>query len=752
MKPSRKVKKRDRKKPVSINKRILATGAVVLLSAVWLIVKLIGVQFVQAEELQQKALSQWMRDTALTASRGEIVDSNGITLAQSGTAYKVLLWPQNISEGERERISSELSRIFNLDYDSVYEKTGDKTKREIVLKRQVSREQVDEVASLKLGNGVATAVDTKRYYSYGTLLSQVLGYTTIDSVGQSGLELSLDKYLSGQDGRMITETDNAGQSLVNGVQEYIEPIDGCDVKLTVDSSVQTVLERALREAIVVNNANNAQGIIMDCTTGAIVAISTQYSEGELDLNNIAEMRSNVELLTKLSRNRVVADSYEPGSTFKIITLSAALDSNAVNKDSYSCTCGGASLVSGQRIRCWRTTGHGTQNLTQSTENSCNCAYMDIALRLGTEKLYDYIYAFGFGQTTESGMLGESGGIVTHEKYILDYDLARIGFGQSIAVTPIQLATAVSAAVNGGILYKPYIVDEIIADDGTVLVDNEATMVRRVISDEASANVREILTSVVDNGSGRNAQIAGYKVGGKTGTAQKYDENGVAEGKLIASFVGFAPADDPKYVVLILVDEPQVGSIFGSTVAAPFVREVMEETLRHFDYLPSWMEETVTVPNVVGMTTAEAEAKLLEFGLEAVFQDEDVVTRQVPAAGDVVNTGTQVLLYTASTVYISDGDGETVTVVVPDLSGLTRLQAYDMLRAMGLILEVQGIYAGGVAISQSIEAGTEVPYGTTVGVSFGTPLPTDGAEPNPTPTSTPEATPALPPETSPTPDD
>jgi len=696
---------------VSGKRRLFYMLAIIAAIFVALMVRLFYIQVIQGPELQEKALSQWTRDTALSAERGRILDSDGAVLAQSGTAYKILVWPQVIKQTEqlnRERIATELADLLGMQKDYVLERiTTDK--QEIVLKRQVERSVVDQLTALKLGNGVGVAIDTKRYYPAGSLFSQLIGFTTVDGVGQEGLERTYNKYLAGENGRMITETDRKGNPLAYGSEEFIAPVDGYDLVLTTDSVVQSFLTKALEEALAVNQAKTAQGIVMNCKTAEIVAIATMP-----DYDPNSPPRDDLELLRELVKNRVVSDSYEPGSTFKIVTLAAAIDSGAVD-DTYSITCNGYHMVNGERIKCWRTRGHGTQTLTQVAENSCNPAFMDMALKMGRETFYDYIYAFGFGSTTGSGLTGESGGIVTHEKYIRENNLARIGFGQNIAVTPIQLATAVCAAVNGGNLMQPYIVSEVLSQTGETILKNEPTVVRRVISEETSEKVRTILESVVENGSGKNARIAGYRVGGKTGTAQKYDESGASSSKLIASFIGFAPADDPEYVVLILVDEPQVGTIFGSTVAAPFVKDVLEETLRHYGFLPETTAELVTVPDVVGRLTSEANDILRDAGLDAVYQADDAVLQQIPRAGEKVQKDTDILLYTALTA----ADTQTVIekVKVPDLTGLTRLQAYDKLAEAGLNLLIDPPDQTGTVILQKPPAGTEVDIGTEVRADF-----------------------------------
>ena len=701
---------------VSNKKRLKIALWFMMVLLLLLIARLVKVMVIDSEELENRAASQQTRNTTLSATRGKILDSTGVVLARNATAYKVVIWPSSIKDDEKERVAKELSSLLDMDYAKVLEKVN-ANKQEIVLARQVERETVDKIESMKLGIGVGTAIDTKRYYSSGSLFSQLLGFTNIDGEGQAGLEQKYEKYLAGKNGRMVTETDGKQNPLPYGVQEIIEATDGCDLILTTDAVMQSALEKACKEALEVNKAASVQGVIMDCTTGEIKAMTTQP-----DFDPNSPPRNDMALLNSLMRNRVVTDSYEPGSTFKLITLSAALESHTVNTGT-GFYCDGGCTVNGERIKCWRSGGHGSQTLYKAVQNSCNPSFVKMALSMGTETFYDYIYSFGFGSSTGSGITGESAGIVTHQKYITENTLARIGFGHSIAVTPLQLVTAVSAAVNGGKLMQPYVVDSIVAPDGTVVLKNEPKVVRRVISEETSALVRDIGESVVSEGSGKNAAIPGYRIGGKTGTAQKYGADGkIAQGKLIASFIGFAPADEPKYVCLILVDEPQVGTIFGSTVAAPFVKQVMEEVLRYAGYLPEQASTSVTVPAVTDITVAEAKRELEKIGLTATYQDDEneIVTAQVPIEGKSVQAGSGVLLYTAMTSAPSEdilGEQEDEMVIVPDVFDKTKLEANDALKAKGLIIKIDPPDQSGKAIRQSPAAGETVPKGTEVLVEF-----------------------------------
>ena len=671
-------------------------------------------QIVRSEELVAKGMLQWNKYIVAPAERGRIADTNGIILARSVTSYKVLISPRDIPEADWDRVTDELCTLlsgYNRSRDYIYARvsnTAYETKRQsFELVRRIDAQTAARIELVGLGNGVSVEPDVSREYTGGSMLSQVLGYLDSDGRGIAGIEKKYDDILRGEDGKTAIEKTGTGARLALGDEQTIEPKTGNSITLTIDRNLQYFLENALKEALEVNDAKTAQGIILDAKTGAIRAISTKP---DFDPNF---RPTSAEELNDLSRNRVISDSYEPGSVFKIITLASALDSNTVDIN-YSIFCGGASIINNERIKCWRTQGHGSQTLTQCAENSCNVAFMDLALKMGNDTFYDYICKFGFGEVTSCGMPGEDAGIVTNKKYVRANDLARIGFGQSISVTPIQLATAVAAAVNGGNLMQPYVVESETTADGEVIEKTEPTVVRRVISEDTSSKVRRILESVVENGSGRNAKIAGYRIGGKTGTSQKAVNGEMSSSKLIASFVGIAPIDDPRYVCLILVDEPNVDTIFGSTVAAPFVKQVLEQTLEYAGYERKTDEETVEVPNVTGMYVRDAEKVLSARGLSGESQVRgEKITKQIPEAGTKVPKGTPILLYTLST-----GAVEIVEKVeVPKLVGLTKYEAYTALEALGLKLEVVTEYDGGKVTAQYPYYGDKVEVGSTVQVKF-----------------------------------
>ncbi|MDL2234542.1 PASTA domain-containing protein [Christensenellaceae bacterium OttesenSCG-928-L17] len=700
---------------ISNRKRLVIMLAIIGILFLLLLARLFYVQVIWGPELQEKALLQWTMDSSLAAERGRIVDRDGQTLAQSGIAYIVEVNPKQIKTGEVKRVATELANVLEMDFDYVLSRVT-QDKQQIILKRQVSLEKVEELTSYELGRGVTFGIDTKRYYPLGNMLSQVLGFTTVDGIGQAGLELTYNKYLAGEAGRLITETDRDNMPLAYGSQEYIEPVNGSELELTVDSVVQSFLEKALEEAYTVNRAKNAQGIVMDVNTGEILAVSVKP-----DYDPNAPPRDDIETLQALMKCRVVTDANVPGTLFQAVTLAAAIDSGAATNAS-TFECAGYQVVNGERIKCWKSGGHSQQELTQAVQNACNPAFMTMALEMGKETLYEYLYKFGFGATTESGLTGESSGTVVHQKYVRDETVARIGIGESIAVTPIQLAAAAGAAINGGNLMRPYIIRRITGADGQVVEETKPTLVRRVISEQSSAAVRTLLTGVVEEGGGKNAQIPGYRIGGKTGTAQKEADTQASAGGIMASFIGFAPADNPQYLCLILLDEPQVSASFARSAAAPFVKDVLQETLMHYNVLPGAVTEAASIPDVVGMTAKEAAAALKDAGFTARYAEpeaEIAVSAQVPAANGMAIKGSDVLLYTPETSADTLEEAAQDTVTVPKVLGKTPFEAYTALAKSGLTLRMMPEEQSGEAVRQKPEEGSVVPYGSEVTVDFST---------------------------------
>ncbi len=693
-------------------KRLLALMTAVIVLFLAIAVKMGIIVFAQGDMLQQKALIQQTRDLVVSAKRGNIVDRNGNVLAQSANADTVVLRPSEVKKGNVDAIVGVLSQTLGIDEATVRAKATDSKKSEVWLARQVDDEVADKLRELNLP-GVYFTVDIKRYYTNGAFLTQTLGFTSVDGAGQEGLEAYYDKYLSGQSGKIVSEADRDGRGIPLGEKQYIAPVDGYNLVLTVDEVIQSFLEKELESAYVQQNAIGVSAIAMDPRNGNILALG---SYPDYDLNS--PPRDDIPLLTELTRNKVITDVYEPGSTFKAVTCASALDCNAISA-STTFDCSGTLTVDGSTIKCWRfPRSHGHQTLEEAVQNSCNVAFMEMGLAMGTEKFYDYIYKFGFGQQTNIDFPSDQGGIVMGEKYVRNSDLARIAFGQSIAVTPLQLISSFSAVVNGGFLYQPSLVKGMTDGDGNYIEQFEPKVVSQPISAETSAAMRGILESVVAKGSGKNCYIPGYRIGGKTGTAQKYDKNHqVMTGKHIASFIAFAPADDPQIAVLFIVDEPNVAVDFGSVVAAPYVKNILQESLQYMGIAPNYDEaqapEQATVPDVSNMTDADAVAALAAVGLNYLADGTGNVQSQMPAPGVQLVKGESVLLY-MSTKNTHDDTADMLSV--PDLTGKTTAEAKLALDALGLVLSIQGD-AEGKASYQSPAANTLVGKGTTVMVEF-----------------------------------
>lgn len=691
-------------------KRLLFLMTAIIVLFVALATKMGYIVFAQGEFLQEKALIQQTRDLMVAAQRGEILDRNGNVLAQSANADTVVLRPSEIKEEYLDSIVSVLSEMLDIDEEIVRKKATDETKSEVWLARQIPKDVANELRKLNLP-GVFFTVDVKRYYPNSSFLTQTLGFTSVDGLGLEGIEAYYNKYLAGQPGRIVSEADNQGREIPLGDKQYIPPVDGYNVVLTIDEVIQSFLEKSLQEAYVQQNAIGAWGIAMDPRNGEILAIANLP---DYDLND--PPRDDMETLIERTRNKIITDMYEPGSTFKVMTAASALDSGAISTDE-GFFCGGSTVVNGEQIKCWRyPRSHGQQTLYEAVQNSCNVAFMRMGLAMETETFYDYIYNFGFGQQTGITFPSDQGGSVMPEKYVRDSDLARIAFGQSIAVTPLQLISSVSAVVNGGFLYQPKLVKALEDSEGKIIEEYEPVVVSNPIKPETSEIMCDILESVVREGSGKKCYIPGYKVGGKTGTAQKYDENHqVIRDRHISSFIGFAPADNPQIVVLIVVDEPNVAVDFGSIVAAPYVKKVLEESLPYMGVEPNYEEsevpEEVTVPNVTGLNIDEAAAALKKAGLQYLADGTGKVEEQMPAPSINVYKGETVLLYTDTKNAEQDMEG---MVVVPDLEGLSIMEAGAVLEVNKLVLEIDG---KGIATYQIPAEGKIVPEGTKVKVEF-----------------------------------
>lgn len=622
-----------------MQKRIKAVCLVLLLVFCSLSVRLFVVQIINGKELQRKATDQWTRDLSLTASRGSFFDSTGDTLAVSYTTYDVYVRGREVKSSTHT--ATVLSNLLGLDFQSTLEKVSKKNISEVLLKMQVDADMAEQIYKEKL-DGVYLTENVGRYYVYGNLLTQLLGFSSIDNEGQAGLEAYLNDYLTGTDGYSYVQSDLQGKEIGGSIRYYVSGIAGDDVTLTANSKIQILLEQILEQAYSEQEAKSVTGIVMDAETSQILAISSKPS---FDLNE--PPRDELTALFEQSKMKAVTDTYEPGSTFKILTVAAALEAGVVSLNDHF-YCPGYRIVDGQRIKCWKTIGHGNQTLAEAFANSCNCCFMDLALRLGVDRFYSYMEKFGLGQKTGITINGESAGILMPKSSVKTVDLARMGFGHAIAVTPIQLLSIVAGITNGGVYHTPTVIKEITDVDGNVTYTPHVKE-KRIISETTSEIVNGLLQKA-ENKTGDYTFVEGYNVGGKTGTAQKYDESGkIANGKYISSFIGTYPADNPKYLFMILVDEPSAGAYYGSLVAAPYGKSFFSQLFEFYNIPkddPSVVLEEVIMPQVVGLSLANAVAELKKVGLEyEIDGDGSIITKQLPPAGTKIYKGSVVLLVT-----------------------------------------------------------------------------------------------------------
>lgn len=557
-----------------LRKRLFALICAITFIFLSVLGRVFFVQIISGRELQEKAVDQWTRELPVKARRGVITDRNGLILAENKQSYAVFIRTRVV--GDAERTAEKLSEILDVDKNALLKRINSDSSSEITVKRQVPRGKTDAISKENLP-GVYYCNDSERYYPYGKSLAQIIGYSSLDGNGQSGLEKKYDEYLKGYDGEILYEADLVGRDVKGSAARYISATDGLNLKLTVDYEIQRICDSVISHAVTEYSPKAASIIVLSPENGQIIAVS-QYPS--FDLNDVP--RENLSLLNNVSRCNSIVDSYEPGSTFKIITSAANIEENlrgnpkAFSAD-YVFNSSRFRFVDGRKIKCWSTHEngkHSNERLAEALNNSCNPCFVDIALSLGKDTMYSYLEAFGFGKVTGVDYPGEAIGMLVPEGAVTSGDLARIGFGQTIAVTPLQLASAVSASVNGGVYYEPYFVNEIYDKNGKICEIINPKEVGRVISEKASETLRGYLEDVVTKGSGKQAYIDGYRVGGKTGTAQKYENGRIAQGKYVMSFIGFFPSDNPQYLALAIVDEP-VGGRYGSTVAAPLVKEVFQ---------------------------------------------------------------------------------------------------------------------------------------------------------------------------------
>lgn len=605
--------------------------------------KMFAVILIDGKDLQTKALSQWMRDVPTDAPRGSILDRNGKQLATTLTRYNLYVRPS--ATKDKEGVARLLCDVFGYDYDETLQKVSKRTS-EVLVASKVSKEQLTLIYESGF-SGIYYAEDNLRYYPYGDFMTQVLGFCSSDGYGQTGIEAYYDKYLTGVNGKILTEADLIGRGIGNGANYYLPSISGLNVETTLDCEIQKIVEGAIRNAVAKFSPKSVACIVMDYENGNIVALAEYPS---FDLNDVP--RDDLQTLFSTSKSSIISSVYEPGSTFKILTSAASLDAGVISTaDRFYCP--GFKIVDGKRIRCWKSKGHGSIDFGEGVEGSCNCVFMECALRLGTERFYYYMQKFGLMRKTGVDMTGETSGIFIAKDKVKSVDLARIGFGQAVAVTPIGLMSATSAVVNGGRSVSPHLLTSINDGKGNVIYSNPLAENGSVVSYETSNTMRNLLERVVSNGSGKGAYVPGYRIAGKTGTAQKYENGSIASGKYISSFLGFSLNENAKYGVLFIVDEPKGYMYYGSLVAAPMVGDIFESIFAYLGVDPVYTGEEAEIigeefelPSFEGMSVSEARAALSKLHLYCEIDgDGDSVKGQYPLAGVKVDRRNTVLLLT-----------------------------------------------------------------------------------------------------------
>mgnify|MGYP002552095908 FL=1 len=701
-----------------IRKRVLTLLVLLIFLFGVLVCRIAYLTTARSAELTSRGVRQWTREGTVYARRGNILDTNGQTLVMSATAYIVSVEPGKVQDVQA--FARAISPILGLSEEKVAEKASQRGKSSVTLKRQVSRETADQLRQLKQSKDAETAAaasallfdeDVRRVYLRGAFLTQTLGLVNVDGVGQSGLEQQYETLLRGEAGRSMRSVDGKARPIYDSGNLYIEPQDGSTIRLTIDATIQEIVEKAMRECYEVNKAQAVHALVMDVYTGAVLAMC---SKPDYDPND--PPREQLDALQSLMRIRLISDSYEPGSTFKILTAAAALDSGVTTpEDGFYCS--GKIKVDGDTIKCWGSP-HKAETMAQALQNSCNPVFVELALRMGAQRFYQYLHAFGLGSKTNIDLQGEESGILIPVNSVKNVDLARIGFGQSVAVTPIQLLTAACSVLNGGRLMRPYLLKEAVSPDGTVLYRTSPKVVSTPISEETSLTMRKLLEDVVAVGGAKNARIPGYRIGGKTGTAQVYKDGRIVRNVHIGSFLGFAPADDPRIALLVIVDEADTPVDYGGTTAAPFARQILEDVLPYLGYQPNEGEdsEPVQVPDVTGQPLWEARQTLSSMGLKVLDDGgSGSVTAQMPSAGATLCNGGQMMLYT-----YDEALPETETLVcVPDVSGKSIASAASLLRQRGLEMEIDG---SGFAVSQEPAAGSFLAPDSVVLVHFELPNP------------------------------
>ena len=688
---------------VTIRKRVAFLFLIISVIMMGLIGRLLYLQFYKSTWLSENAIDQRIREIPVEAKRGIIYDRNGRELAVSVSTESVYAIPAEIRNPEET--AARLAAILALDESTL---TNKLKKRQAFtwIKRKIEPEIGRQVKLLNLP-GIGLTQENRRYYPHDNLASHVLGFNGIDSQGLDGVEMTFDSYLKGRSGSIVIEYDARGQEIPNASHRFVSPIEGHNIYLTLDLVIQQIVERELDRVMKETQAKAVTIIAIDPRDGGILALANRP---DYNPNKFSDFSP------KLWRNIAISNVYEPGSTFKIITTSAAVSEHIVKPDEKFFDPGEVE-VQGRRIHCWKHGGHGSQTFAEVVQNSCNVGFVNVGLRLGRESFYHYIDAFGLGQQTNIDLPGEAKGITIDRAKATPINIATMSIGQSIAVTPIQLVTAAAAVANDGKLLRPQIVKEVKDKSGQLIRGFQPDVVRQVLDPSITQMVKDILESVVSQGSGRNAYIEGFKIAGKTGTAQKVGAGGYLPDKYVASFVGFAPADNPQVAMLVVIDEP-VGLYYGGQIAAPVFGAVMKDILQYLKINPQLdtnskagtEQSHVLVPSVINLRVPEAMKELEKAGLiPRIEESGDRIADQIPKPGSRMPSGGGVLLYTMTPRYSA---GE---VTVPDLTGRTLREAADSLAEVGLAIKPVG--TNGQAIKQDPLPGSKVVSGTSIIIYF-----------------------------------
>lgn len=620
----------------NLQKRFIAIILTIVVIFFTLLARVFYLQIINGRALQIKASEQWLRSLPLSSKRGEILDCNGVALATTVTTYDVYVRARNVTNPSG--LAHAINALLGIEYERTYAKVTNKSFSEILIKMQVEE---NKAKSLTKYDGIYLSQNVARVYPYNNLLTQVLGYCTIDNIGQAGLESYYNKYLKGIDGKSLTQTNAQGKEIENSLGYYIPSVAGADLKTTLDVQMQSILERELMVAYKEHNALGVSGIIMDAQSGGIKAMTClpSFNLNEVPRNDIAKLQA-------MTKNSLVVDVYEPGSTFKLITLAAALNEGLTNKEERF-YCGGRTTVDGETIKCWKTTGHGSMTLEEGFKVSCNCVFVNLALRLGVEKYYEYLNRFGLGQRTGVDITSESSGIVMPKEQVRAVDLARIGFGHAVAVTQLQMAS-VYAKITTGYHTTPHLMQKISTEDN-VLYSYTSTKTDLNLDPDVVTTINGLLANNI-NSEEKYTFIAGYDVGGKTGTAQKYGEDGkIATGKYISSFIGTYPANNPEYVMIICVNEPSTGAYYGGVVAKPIGEKVFNSIFESKGIQPTDESQLVNtpkiiMPNLVGKTLSDACSELKRIGLNVICDGEgEFVLSQLPCENTPLFLGEVVYL-------------------------------------------------------------------------------------------------------------